>query len=1431
MKTISAQFFVLITTFVFFGYGAIAQAPCSDANVDLTLKYDKDANVFEVYGRSDTTMDVFQSFEGNVITVIMPEEVSNSPVTMVQSSGLFGTWGAQTPIFSPPMAPDIDVHPFRLDIPDFNFSMVEDEEFLMFSFQLPDVCAPEGLRLHIKGQDPHDEPGFPYSTENFLAVQIEPGFTSPICDIFNENYDNDGTEESMIATIFPGDTLICTTAILQVEQLGDDAALIEWSTDGPGVFDDENAQLTTVSNLEDGDRIFLFAENAFGCAAEDSITINTELCCPAVFITDVVSIDSRCDQATGSATIQVSGSDEGYYFVWIDSNGDTTSVTNQIEDVSPGVYTAFVRADIDGCPIEDSVSVAIGALEGPNVSLVSVSEATCESSDGSAEIEVSGGLQPYSFEWSDGSSDQNLSDALAGMYNVTVTDANGCDQTLAVEVGSNSGSLDVNLDPVDAACGEDDGSILATPTGGQAPFEYEWSDGSTSDEITDLSPGVYTVTVTDDNGCVAIESAVISDSDGPNLSIDAVTDVDCFGSATGSIEVSSTDTEVNFSVVDAQGQLVGTGELVEDLIPGVYSVFATDDQGCRTVELVEIEQPDAPLFLAFTSSEEANCESGFGSIGISVSGGTSPYSVLWSNGAETMNLSGIEADEYSVTVTDDNDCTITGEFTLEEEQDCCPVVQIEGAAVTDSECLDNTGRAAVEVNGSDDGYIFRWEDSDGITVSTDSLVTSLEAGVYTVFVQPDVMGCEQEDSLQVVVGTLQGPSISVDVVNDATCLMEDGSVEISVSGGAEPYEFEWSDGSDDQNLSNVGAGTYSVTVTDDKGCEETALVTIEADPGSLTVDVTVDDDSDCGLATGSLTADANNGNAPYNFEWSIGATTATVENLRAGLYEVTVTDNDGCEITATGEISDVNGPELSVESTSDVDCFGKPNGEVSLSSTDSDISFEVRNAGGRIVGVGTTVSDLPAGTYFAIATDDEGCKTIAEVNIDQPVEPLVLRISGLEITDCNNNEGEISTTVTGGTSPYTFDWSPGTEDGPILENVTTGTYTVEVTDDNDCMIGGEVSIEIDEEATANAEITNLDPICFDGTINLSETGGDAVSWLWSTDGDGVFDDNTIQMPTLTGYSDGEVVTVQITTEEGCTDEDEVTVVFSGDCAGSLTVRLLLQGGTDSGDTLMRTDLLDEDLIPLNDPYTGTSNPRFTHFGSGGLATTTSAVLAMNAGTDQAIVDWVFIELRSDMDPTNILQTRSALVTSEGNVVDPTDGESPLEFSASHGQEFYVSVKHRNHLGVMTANPVAVLSEGSTVDFRTMDQSDIYTDPSNPLTNFEMTPASVFDGKRALWGGDANSDGQLLLAGAESKDNIAVQNLILTESLVDPDADLSTQFTGVEGYFNEDINMDGDVRASGANNDILLIQFNLINLSQEIQNEALLNWTNFVEQLP
>jgi len=583
----------------------------------------------------------------------------------------------------------------------------------------------------------------------------------------------------------------------------------------------------------------------------------------------------------------------------------------------------------------------------------------------------------------------------------------------------------------------------------------------------------------------------------------AKSDVSCFGGNNGAAAVSPSGGISPYSY--SWSPSGGTGSVATGLAAGNYTVTITDNIGCQTTRDFTINQPS--VLSANGVATNVSCNDGNnGAIDLTVVGGTSPYTYIWSNTATTEDLSGLEANTYSVTVTDANGCTATESVEVTE-----PAVLTASGVATNVSCNGgNDGALDLTVTGGTAPYTFAWNN----TATTEDL-SGLTAATYSVTVT-DSKGCTATETVDVFEPIILE---ATGVATEATCAGNDGSINLTVIGGNPPYTYLWSNTATTEDLSGLTTGTYSVTVTDSKGCTATESVAVD-ESLAITANGVATNVSCNGGTNGTIDLTVSGGTAPYTFAWNNSAVTEDITGLAAGIYEVAITDNNGCTATESVEVTEP--AVLSANSVAtNVSCNGGNNGAIDLTVTGGTTPYTYAWSN-----TATTedLSGLEAGTYDVTVTDVNGCTATSFVEV---TEPTVLSVNGTDTNvSCNGgNNGAIDLTVSGGTAPYTYAWSntATTED---LSGLEAGTYDVTVTDANGCT--ATESVEVTEPAvlSANSVVTNVS--CNggnNGTINLTVTGGTApYTYAWS---------NTATTEDLSGLEAG-TYDVTVTDANGCT---------------------------------------------------------------------------------------------------------------------------------------------------------------------------------------------------------------------------------------------------------------------------------------------------------
>ncbi|PKB18923.1 gliding motility-associated C-terminal domain-containing protein [Flavobacterium sp. 5] len=882
--------------------------------------------------------------------------------------------------------------------------------------------------------------------------------------------------------------------------------------------------------------------DAKGCTDTEQITINEPQNALLAAIGSVVDVNCKGD-ASGSATASATGGTADYSYSW-----NTTPVQNtaMATGLVAGTYTVTVT-DAKGCTDTEQITIS----EPQNALLAaigSVVDVNCKGdASGSATASATGGTADYTYSWNT-TPIQNTAIAtglVAGTYTVTVTDAKGCTDTEQITINEPQNALLAAIGSVvDVNCkGDASGSATASATGGTADYSYSWNTTPVQNTAmaTGLVAGTYTVTVTDAKGCTDTEQITISEPQNALLAaIGSVVDVNCKGDASGSATASATggtaDYTYSWNTTPIQNTAIATG-----LVAGTYTVTVTDAKGCTDTEQITINEPQNALLAAIGSVVDVNCKGdASGSATASATGGTADYSYSWNTTPvqNTAMATGLVAGTYTVTVTDAKGCTDTEQITISEPQNALLAAI---GSVVDVNCKGNaSGSATASATGGTADYTYSWNTTP---VQNTAMATGLVAGTYTLTVT-DAKGCT--DTEQITINEPQNALLAaIGSVVDVNCKGDaSGSATASATGGTADYTYSWNTTPTQNTAMATGlvAGTYTVTVTDAKGCTDTEQITINEPQNALLAAIGSVVDVNCkGDASGSATASATGGTADYTYSWNTTPVqnTAMATGLVAGTYTVTVTDAKGCTDTEQITISEPQNALLAaIGSVVDVNCKGDASGSATASATGgtADYSYSWNTTPVQNTAMAT---GLVAGTYTVTVTDAKGCTDTEQITISEPQNALLAAIGSVVDVNCKGDaSGSATASATGGTADYTYSWNTTPiQNTAMATGLVAGTYTVTVTDAKGCTDTEQITISEPQNALLAAIGSVVDVNCkgdASGSATASATGGTAdYTYSWNT--------TPIQNTAIaTGLVAG-TYTVTVTDAKGCTDTEQITI--------------------------------------------------------------------------------------------------------------------------------------------------------------------------------------------------------------------------------------------------------------------------------------------------
>jgi gliding motility-associated-like protein len=812
----------------------------------------------------------------------------------------------------------------------------------------------------------------------------------------------------------------------------------------------------------------------------------------------------------GSVDLTVAGGTSPYMYLW-----NNNSVSQDINNLSAGTYNVTVT-DANGC--QGTTSATISGPVPIALSTTQVNVLCFGNSTGSIDLSPTGGTTPYTYLWSNGSTVQDPQNLAAGVYSVVVTDANGCTATTNATITQPQNPITLTTTKVNVLCfGNATGSIDLTVSGGTGIYTYSWNTGAITQDITGLIAGIYTVTVTDANACTATTTVTITQPQAPLALTTSQVNVLCFGNSTGSINLTPTGGTPLYTYVWSNGP---TTQDITGLVAGSYEVIVTDVNGCKDSITSTIIQPQAPLSLSTTQVNVLCFGNSTGSINLTPTGGTTPYTYLWSNGSTVQDPQNLAAGVYSVVVTDANGCTATTNATITQPQNPITLTTTKVNVL----CFGNaTGSIDLTVSGGTGIYTYAWN-TGAITQD----LTGLIAGTYTVTVT-DANACTATTTV-IITQPLAPLALTTSQVNVLCFGNSTGSINLTPTGGTPLYTYVWSNGPLTQDINNLPAGTYNVTVTDANSCTATVSATITQPTAPLSLSATQVNVLCFGNSTGSINLTPIGGTTPYTYLWSNGSTVQDPQNLAAGTYSVVVTDANGCTATTNATITQPQNPITLTTTKVNVLCFGNATGSIDLTVSGGTGIYTYSWNTGAIT---QDITGLIAGTYTVTVTDANACTATTTVIITQPLAPLALTTSQVNVLCFGNSTGSINLTPTGGTPLYTYVWS----NGPTTQDITglvAGSYEVIITDVNGCKDSITATIT-QPQVPLSLSTTQVNVLCFGnstGSINLTPTGGTApYTYLWSN-GSVVQDPQNL---VAGAYS------VVVTDANGCTETTSATI--------------------------------------------------------------------------------------------------------------------------------------------------------------------------------------------------------------------------------------------------------------------------------------------------
>ncbi|WCM41013.1 glycine-rich protein [Flavobacterium sp. CBA20B-1] len=628
--------------------------------------------------------------------------------------------------------------------------------------------------------------------------------------------------------------------------------------------------------------------------------------------------------------------------------------------------------------------------------------------------------------------------------------------------------------------GDTNGMASVVVTGGAAPITYLWNTGDTTPTLTGLAAGTYTVTVTDGLSRTATETVTITEPD-VLVSNAVVNNISCNGLNDATIDIAPTGGTFPYTYLWSTGD---TGTSLSNLTPGTYTLTITDLNNCTATEDFVITEPTVLVATNAAQTDVSMFGGNDGAATVAASGGTAPYTYMWSNGATTAAITNLTAGTYTATVTDANGCTATEDFVITQ-----PIpLMVQSVSQTNVSCNGGSdASASIVAIGGNAPYTYQWSPSGG----TAATAIGLSAGTYSVLVTDHTGNTITENF------TITEPDALIATISqstDITCnAASDGTATVSVAGGTAPYTYLWSNGMMNNMATNLNVGNYTVSITDANGCKTTASVSI-AQPTALAITGTATNISCFGQNDGAITVSASGAVAPYSYSWSNGQSGTSLSNLSSGTYTVTITDANGCSKTETYTIVEPAfvHPPVAVNQSF---CIGQNATLADVVITGSTIKWYSASTGGVLLPATTVLTN--GTTYYAsqtVGTCESSTRTAVQITLNQGT-PLTTT----QLNVCSNTR--VQNMTIDGFNYTQLKWysSPtSTSQLPASQLLATGTYYISSL--TGTCESPRQAVQVTVAAAVPAPTATAQTVCGNSTLNDLVVGKDpsaSLNWYSS----------------------------------------------------------------------------------------------------------------------------------------------------------------------------------------------------------------------------------------------------------------------------------------------------------------------------------------------
>jgi gliding motility-associated-like protein len=802
----------------------------------------------------------------------------------------------------------------------------------------------------------------------------------------------------------------------------------------------------------------------------------------------------------------------------------TTRVENKpnIDKLAAGKYRIFITDNVN---CKDTISVEVKQPTEIMVD-IKIDSVTCKGlSTGKAVATATGGAGTYSYLWTGVGFPSVLTATATNLkaqkYTLLTKDKNSCESIKDIEIFEPKEALTAVLQADSVTCnGGTSGSIRTTILGGTKPYLYNWSNNSTTQDVTNVVKGQYTLTLTDAHGCKINQSVAVGEPKSIELTA-TKENVSCFGANDGKISVIAVGGRPSYTFIWSDVSLPSDSKQTK-LKAGTYSITVQDSKGCKGItQSLEVTQPTQIKLTPDVT--DARCfDAKNGVAGVKVAGGNAPYAYQWNVAAQTSRtINNVGQGKYKVSVTDAKKCTDTLSLTVGAPSEIVLKTDFKGTPCFDTD----KGEATVTVTGGAGNNIIKW--SNG---SFGSKITNLKVGKYSV-TATDGQGCSVRDSFPINAP----PLLKIDTIasSNITCNnAANGRAYVRVKGGALPYKYLWND--TNAQISDTAKtlipGTYRVIVTDVNGCTKNASTTI-TQPTALNLTLKNTDVRCFGGGDGMVQATVSGGVRGYKYAWSNNQLDSLATSLKIGKYTLTVTDKNNCTITKETTIGAPTTALTADATQTKLGCFAAKQSEATVSAEGGTAPYQYKWSNGQNIDIATKLDSI---AYTVITTDANNCKHIDTLKIEQ-LDQIKMNLAYVKPTCFGEKDGQIGINIiTGGVGKdnpqnYTYLWN-NQQNTDVIKNLAGDvTYSVIATDRQGCTGRAENKLLQPQSVKVRLELKSVQ--CFGtstGEVSVAQVISDnpIATYKWSNNANEATTAIVKALP-------ADTYTVTVTDEKGC----------------------------------------------------------------------------------------------------------------------------------------------------------------------------------------------------------------------------------------------------------------------------------------------------------